>query len=163
MILIALGSNITGPWGSPKATLLRAIAALNQFPLRLVRVSTINETLPFGVLNQPNFVNAVAIIQTSLSPDALIKKLHMIEHLAGRRRRRRWGPRSLDLDIIDYHGQLRPRKAGNAKALVLPHPAIAQRSFVLDPLVEIAPRWKHPVNHKSAAVMIQKLYRLNQA
>ncbi len=163
MILIALGSNISGPWGTPLEALQRACVALNTFPLRLVRVSKIIETLPFGVLNQPNFVNAVAIVDTALSPDALIKKLHMIEHQAGRRRRRRWGPRCLDLDILDYHGQLRPHKAANDKALVLPHPSIAERSFVLGPVAEIAPKWKHPVNHKSALVMIQKLYRLNQA
>ena len=163
MILIALGSNISGPWGTPLATLQRACVELNRFPLKLERVSKIIETLPYGVLNQPNFVNAVAIIDTALSPDVLIKKLNMIEHQAGRRRRRRWGPRCLDLDILDYHGQVRPLKAANAKALVLPHPAIAERSFVLAPLIEIAPTWKHPVNHKSAAVMIQKLYRLNQA
>ncbi len=163
MILIALGSNICGPWGTPLVTLQRACAELNKFPLRLVRVSKIIETLPHGVLNQPNFVNAVAIIDTALSPDALIKKLHMIEHEAGRRRRRRWGPRCLDLDILDYHGLLRPQKTGEAKALVLPHPSIAERSFVLGPVAEIAPKWKHPINHKSALVMIQKLYRLNQA
>ena len=163
MILIALGSNISGPWGTPLATLQRACFELNTFPLKLVRVSKIIETLPYGVLNQPNFVNAVAIIDTALSPDVLIKKLHMIEHQAGRRRRRRWGPRCLDLDILDYHGQVRPLKTANIKALVLPHPSIAERSFVLGPLAEIASTWKHPVNHKSAAVMIQKLYRLNQA
>ena len=163
MILIALGSNISGPWGTPLVTLQRACAELNKFPLRLVRVSKIIETLPHGVLNQPNFVNAVAIIDTALSPDALIKKLHMIEHEAGRRRRRRWGQRCLDLDILDYHGLVRPAKTGNAKALVLPHPSIAERSFVLGPVAEIAPKWKHPINHKSALVMIQKLYRLNQA
>ena len=163
MILIGMGSNISGPWGTPLATLQRACVALDQFPLRVLKVSSIIETLPFGVLNQPNFVNAVAMIETALSPDALIRKLHMIEHQAGRRRRRRWGPRCLDLDILDYHGQLRPVKTGNAKALALPHPAIAERSFVLGPMAEIAPRWKHPINHKSALVMIQKLYRLNQA
>ena len=163
MILIALGSNITGPWGTPLAALQRACVELNRFPLRLVCVSRIIETLPYGILNQPNFVNAVAIIDTALSPDALIKKLHMIEHQAGRRRRRRWGPRCLDLDILDYNGKVRPLNTANTKALVLPHPSIAERSFVLGPVAEIAPKWKHPVNHKSALVMIQKLYRLNQA
>ena len=163
MILIALGSNITGPWGAPLATLQRALVELNKFPLRLVRASTIIETLPFGVVNQPNFVNAVALIDTALSPDALMKKLHMTEQQAGRRRRKRWGPRCLDLDILDYNGQLRRRMTTDIRKLVLPHPSIAERSFVLGPIAEIAPKWKHPVNHKSALVMIQKLYRLNQA
>jgi 2-amino-4-hydroxy-6-hydroxymethyldihydropteridine diphosphokinase len=163
MILIALGSNISGPWGTPHETLIHAVATLNRFPLRVVKVSTFLETEPFGNINQPNFVNAVAIVATALAPDCLIRKLHMIEHQAGRRRRRRWGPRTLDLDILDYNGLVRIPKVGAPKSLQLPHPAIAERSFVLQPLVEIAPVWKHPITHKTPLVMIQKLYRLNRA
>jgi 2-amino-4-hydroxy-6-hydroxymethyldihydropteridine diphosphokinase len=162
MILIALGSNISGPWGSPEETLKRAVKELNRWPLKLATVSTVIKTKPFGNTNQPNFVNAVAIISTALSPDALIRKLHMIEHKGGRRRRKRWGPRTLDLDIIDYNGQIRSAKLGAPKDLVLPHTAIAERTFVLEPIAEIAPRWKHPVNHKSAALILRKLYRLNR-
>lgn len=162
MIFIALGSNISGPWGNPRQAVLRALQEMQKFPLKLIRVSTLIETKPFGILNQPNFVNAVAIIETALSPDSLIRKLHRIEHEAGRRRRRRWGPRTLDLDILDYKGIIRPAQKRNAKALILPHPAIAERNFVLEPLQEIAPNWKHPGSRKSALVMIQKLYRLNR-
>lgn len=162
MILVALGSNISGLWGSPRQAVEQALRELDKFPLRLLKVSKLIETAPHGVLNQPNFVNAVAIISTALSPDALIRKLHMIEHDAGRRRRRRWGPRTLDLDILDYNGLQRAPQKTNFKALTLPHPAIAERSFVLGPIAEIAPNWKHPVSQKTALVMIQKLYRLNQ-
>jgi 2-amino-4-hydroxy-6-hydroxymethyldihydropteridine diphosphokinase len=162
MILIALGSNISGPWGTPFETLTRAVLELNKVPIRLIRVSTFIETKPVGLVNQPNFVNAVALIETALSAQSLIRKLHMIEHQAGRRRRKRWGPRTLDLDIIDYKGEIRRPQKHNPRSLTLPHPAIAHRNFVLEPIAEIAPRWKHPVSKAVASAMIQKLYRLNR-
>ncbi len=163
MILIALGSNMSGPWGTPRETLMRALIELNTVPLRLVKVSNFIESKPWGEVNQPNFINAVAKIETALSADALIRKLHAIEHQAGRRRAKRWGPRTLDLDIIDYKGEVRNVQGNSIKELRLPHPAIADRDFVLLPIAEIAPRWRHPVSQQSAAAMIQKLYRLNQS
>ncbi len=161
MILVALGSNISGPWGSPRQSVERALIALNQWPLRLVKASTLLETAPFGNKNQPNFVNAVAIIETALAPEILIRRLHMIECVAGRKRAKRWGPRTLDLDIIDFHGQIKHQRGANQKALVLPHPGISVRSFVLAPITEIAARWRHPVTHQSAKVMLCKLYGLS--
>jgi 2-amino-4-hydroxy-6-hydroxymethyldihydropteridine diphosphokinase len=157
MILVALGSNQSGPWGNPEQTVKRALAQLNTGPVKVKRASTLIQTAPFGVLNQPNFVNAVALIETALSPHTLLRRLHMIERQAGRKRGRRWGPRTLDLDLLDYHGLQMKQKGQVQKALVLPHPGIAERVFVLEPIAEIAPRWKHPVNHKTAASMIQKL------
>jgi 2-amino-4-hydroxy-6-hydroxymethyldihydropteridine diphosphokinase len=160
MILVALGSNISGPWGSPRQAVQRALAELSQWPVALLRASTLIETAPFGNKNQPNFVNAVAIIDTALPPESLLRLLHMIERKAGRRRAKRWGPRTLDLDIIDYHGIVKAQRGQHQKALVLPHPGIAERSFVLDPIAEIAPRWRHPLTHNTAKVMIRKLYGL---
>lgn len=157
MILIALGSNINGPWGCPRSTVELALKKLNQFPLRLVNASTLSITKPFGVVNQPEFVNAVAWIDTALSAESLIRKLHMIERQAGRRRAKRWGPRTLDLDIIDFHGLIKKKRGHVQKALILPHPEISKRRFVLDPIHEIAPRWRHPVSHLTAQSMIQKL------
>ena len=161
MILVALGSNISGPWGNPRQSVERALTALNQWPLRLIKVSTLLETAPFGNKNQPNFVNAVAIIETALAPEILLRRLHMIERIAGRKRAKRWGPRTLDLDIIDFNGQIKKQRGSHQKALVLPHPGIAERVFVLAPLAEIAPRWRHPVTHQSAKVMLRKLYALS--
>lgn len=157
MILIALGSNLTGPWGEPEQTVRRALIELNNGPTKIIRPSTLIITKPFGFTNQPDFVNAVALISTALPPQALLRRLHMIERIAGRKRGRRWGPRTLDLDLIDYHGQRIMKKGFAQMALTLPHPGIAFRSFVLVPIAEIAPRWIHPVNHKTAAAMIQKL------
>lgn len=157
MILVALGSNQSGPWGTPELTIRRAIAELNVGPIKLETVSTLIRTPAFGVTNQPDFMNAVAIIRTALSPQALMRRLHMIERNAGRKRGRRWGPRTLDLDLLDYHVRRIKQKGLVQKAITLPHPRIAERLFVLKPISEIAPRWKHPVNHKSAMAMIQKL------
>ena len=157
MILVALGSNQNGLWGTPERTLRRALLELNLGPIKLKIASRLIETAPFGVINQGNFVNAVACIETALPPHALLRRLHMIERDAGRKRGRRWGPRTLDLDLIDYNGQQIIQKGLVQKALILPHPGIAKRLFVLEPIAEIAPKWKHPVNHKTAIEMIQKL------
>lgn len=157
MILIGLGSNIAGPWGSPRQTMARALKELNTFPLRLKQASGLIITKPFGVLNQPDFVNAVALIETVLSPEALMAKLHLIERAAGRRRRKRWGPRCLDLDLLDYHGLKRIGSINTLKQLRLPHPGIGMRKFVVAPLLEVAPNWRHPVNHHSARGLLKKL------
>ena len=157
MILVALGSNITGPWGNPRETVTHAIKELNNFPLRLRGASQLLITKPFGVVNQPDFVNAVAFIDTALSPEALLRKLHMIERAAGRKRGRRWGPRTLDLDLLDYHGLQRHQRGPVQKALVLPHPGIVERIFVLQPLQEVAPNWKHPTLRKTAGELARAI------
>jgi 2-amino-4-hydroxy-6-hydroxymethyldihydropteridine diphosphokinase len=161
MILIALGSNLTGPWGTPRQTLQRALEEMKHHNITVEKVSTLIETSPFGVTNQPNFVNAVAIVDTALAPEALMQALHMIEKRAGRKRLKRWGPRTLDLDLLDYYGLLRKQRRTSIKPLVLPHPGILLREFVLVPLVEIAPQWKHPVTRQSAALTLRQLSRLN--
>ena len=158
MKFIAIGSNISGPWGTPEQAVAHAVAALNGDGLKLVRASRLMITAPFGKPNQPDFVNAVAGIETHLPPLALLQKLHAIEKQAGRRRGLRWGPRALDLDIIDYEGLVRPRQ----KMLILPHPGIAVRIFVLQPIAEITPQWRHPVSHKSAADMLRRLKGFQQ-
>ena len=79
MILVALGSNLSGPWGNPRETVLRALAEMPHHNIRVRRVSELLETAPFGVLNQPHFVNAVAVVETALPPETLMQALHMIE------------------------------------------------------------------------------------
>lgn len=147
MILIGLGSNVEGPWGSPRETVERALGELDREGTRLVAASRLLETAPFGKVNQPPFVNAVARITTAMPAETLMRHLHDIERRAGRRRRLRWGPRTLDLDLLDYRGLIRHG------ALELPHPGIAERDFVLTPLMEIAPGWRHPQTGRSAAAM----------
>jgi 2-amino-4-hydroxy-6-hydroxymethyldihydropteridine diphosphokinase len=162
MILIALGSNLSGPWGSPRETVLRSLKEMSKHNIRVLSVSRLLETVPFGVVNQPNFVNAVALVETALPPEILMRALHMIERRAGRKRLKRWGPRTLDLDLIDYHGLVRKPATLSIKPLALPHPGIEQRSFVLQPLLDVAPHWKHPVTHCAAALTLRQLTGLKQ-
>ena len=157
MILIALGSNLTGPWGTPQQTVLRAIAEMRHHNIRVQTVSRLIQTAPFGVLTQPDFINAVVRVETVLPPEILMRALHMIERRAGRRRLQRWGPRTLDLDLLDYHGLIRKPSRHSIRPLTLPHPGIEQRCFVLQPVIDVAPDWKHPLSHKSAALTLRQL------
>lgn len=153
MIIVALGSNRAGPWGTPLQTVERAIRTLDTGGIRVRRASSLLRTAPFGVTGQPDFINAVVEIETALRPWPLLQRLHQIERNAGRRRALRWGPRTLDLDLIDYHGRIQtpPQRP------VLPHPGIAARIFVLQPIAEIAPHWRHPVTRRTARAMLQRL------
>ncbi|QIG51098.1 2-amino-4-hydroxy-6-hydroxymethyldihydropteridine diphosphokinase [Nordella sp. HKS 07] len=156
MILIGLGSNVEGPWGNPRETMLRALRELDANGTELVAASRLVETTPFGKVNQPSFVNAVARISTVMPPETLMHHLHDIERRAGRRRRLRWGPRTLDLDLLDYHGLVRRGR------LKLPHPGIPERDFWLTPLTELVPRWRHPVTRRTAQQMRSVLSGLSQ-
>jgi 2-amino-4-hydroxy-6-hydroxymethyldihydropteridine diphosphokinase len=149
MIVIAFGANL----GDPAQNVTNAFAELERRGVRIVKRSRLLRTKPFGVVGQPDFINAVAVVETHHPPEALLRLLHMVERAAGRRRGRRWGPRTLDLDIVDYRGRVLA-----TPHLVLPHPGIAARSFVLEPLAEIAPRWRHPVTRKTAAEMLKPLF-----
>jgi 2-amino-4-hydroxy-6-hydroxymethyldihydropteridine diphosphokinase len=162
MIVIGLGANVTGPWGDPRRTVSRALEELDRGVTRMRRASRLLMTAPLGRPNQPPFVNAVALIATHLPPEALMRRLHAIEHAAGRRRGIRWGPRTLDLDLLDYRGLIRTPSYpmfGGKRPLLLPHPGIAERVFVLQPLAEIAPDWRHPVNRRTARELLKRLRR----
>ena len=129
---IGLGSNLAGP----RAQVERALGRLAGLPQsRLLRSSRLYRSVPWGMLDQPEFVNAAAAIETGLSPPALMQALLAIERDAGRDRNgERWGPRILDLDLLLYDALTlaEPR-------LQLPHPHLHERAFVLLPLAEIAP------------------------
>ena len=152
---------MAGPWGTPPQTVTRALGELDRGGLRLIVASRLMETAPFGRINQPNFINAVAAIRTHLPPAALLARLHVIERAAGRRRTIRWGPRSLDLDLLDYHGLIRNEPSSDTApgSLILPHPGIAERIFVLEPLAEIAPNWRHPMLHATAKELLKRIRR----
>jgi 2-amino-4-hydroxy-6-hydroxymethyldihydropteridine diphosphokinase len=163
MILIGIGSNVEGPWGPPHETVRRAFSALDEHPLRLLKASRAIVTAPYGRTDQPDFVNAVAEIGTDLEPRVLLEHLHAIERRAGRRRTLHWGPRTLDLDLLDHHGVVLSGLAGRAgePPLVLPHPGIPERSFVLRPIAEIAPHWRHPVLGETASDLLKRLEESN--
>ena len=159
MILIGIGSNVEGPWGPPDDTVRGALSELDEAPLRLLKASRAIVTAPYGRTDQPDFVNAVAEIETDLEPQALLEHLHAIERRAGRRRTLHWGPRTLDLDLLDYHGLVVSGLAGRKgePPLVLPHPGIPARDFVLRPIAEIAPHWRHPVLGETAPDLLKRL------
>jgi 2-amino-4-hydroxy-6-hydroxymethyldihydropteridine diphosphokinase len=151
-VLVGLGANRPGPWGTPTGTIGRALQEIERAGAPLCAVSPFYETAALGRARQPPYVNAVALLDTTLPPEALLRLLKRIERQAGRRGGRPWGPRTLDIDIVDYRGLVRhwtARRGGFARAgprpLVLPHPLMHQRPFVLRPLLDIAPDWRHPV------------------
>ena len=167
--MIALGANVKGRFGGPCRTLKEAAEWLNDGPVRLLALSRVWKSAPFGPVAQPAYFNAVAATQTSLPAAELVKYLAVLERRAGRRRGRPWGARALDLDLLDHDGAVcRPPGMGNRaqgllahrwqrRGLVLPHPGMAQRPFVLAPLAQIAPDWRHPVTGRSAAQMLSML------
>ena len=128
---VALGANL----GDPKATVLAAFAALaNLSESRVARCSSLYRTAPVGILSQPDFVNAVVLLETTLAPETLLDALLDIEARFGRIRRERNGPRTLDLDLLLYDDiEL------DLPRLTLPHPRLHLRAFVLLPLAEVAP------------------------
>ncbi len=153
MILVALGSNLSGAWGAPCQILNRAVLELGKPPgAAISALSGLYETAGVGRGQPGVFVNAVVSLECHCSPAALLRRLKMIERQAGPRSSRRWGPRTLDLDILDYRGlimgwpeQGRLNEAAIRNQLVLPHPLLHERPFVLAPLGEVAPDWRHPV------------------
>ena len=162
MIILGLGSNLPGPWGDPSDMLSGAIEALEGVSVRVHARSSFLLSAPFGVTGQPVFANAVVAVEAHLPPRALLARCHRVERMAGRERRKRWGPRTLDIDLLAYHDVIMNRHVRLAPAapfapLVLPHPGIEHRPFVLEPLAEIAPRWHHPVTRLTPAAMLRRL------
>ncbi len=140
MILIALGANLAGPAGPPRAQLDAALAAFASHGIHVAARSHWWRSPAWPDPDDPPFVNGVVAVHTALDPAALLAALHAIERSLGRSRGLANAPRSIDLDLIDYDGILRPAGAPPE----LPHPRLARRGFVLRPLAEIAPNWRHP-------------------
>jgi len=127
--------------------------ALNMFPdydLNILKVSNWYKTQPIPISDQPWFINSVIKISTSKSPKELLKSLQIIEKLFGRKRNILNGPRTLDLDIIDYNGLIENNDP------ILPHPRMHIRKFVLTPLQDIEPNWVHPIMKKKIEFLIKK-------
>lgn len=151
MILVGLGANVTGAAGPPRATLEAALRALQAAGLRVERRSPWYRSAPVPPSGQPWYVNGVALIATPLGPPALLALLHRVEAAFGRRRGRRNAPRVLDLDLLDYDGLVRRGR------LKLPHPRLGERAFVLRPLADVAPLWRHPETGAGVAELLAGL------
>ncbi|HVA14135.1 MAG TPA: 2-amino-4-hydroxy-6-hydroxymethyldihydropteridine diphosphokinase [Stellaceae bacterium] len=152
MILIGLGANLPSAAGAPKRTLEAALARLEASGVRIVARSRWYRTAPVPVSDQPWFVNGIVRVETALEPAALLAVLRRIERDFGRQRTVRNAARTLDLDIIDYDGRIE-----DTPDLVLPHPRLQDRAFVLLPLAEIAPHWRHPTLGKTVETLISGL------
>ena len=164
MILLGLGSNLTGPWGTPLATLRRALAEMQTNGIGVMKRSMAYSTCAYGLGGQPDYVNAVVSIDCLAPPEALLMRLHRLEKRAARARGERWGARTLDIDLLDWHGRVigSAKERGSRtelgfKPLSLPHPGIVNRPFVIVPLAEIAPGWHHPVNGKTALSLARNI------
>lgn len=160
-IIIALGSNLPGSSGGPVATLRAALEAMPSFGIRVVNVAPFYRTPALAGYVQPDYVNSAAEIEAAEPPEALLQKLHRIEALFGRVRRDRWAPRVIDIDLLDYRGLVTPGRSGPSGVagmpIALPHPGISGRGFVLVPLREVAPGWRHPVSGESVERLIAAL------
>jgi 2-amino-4-hydroxy-6-hydroxymethyldihydropteridine diphosphokinase len=181
MIVLGLGANMESRWGSPTHTVQHVVSLFGAYGVFVKARSPLYASAPLGVRVQADYVNAVVTARTALPPGALLGVLKRIEREAGRRGGVRWGPRPLDIDILDYAGRvlnwpapkpvaLMPRtrrraprhptatpRTGGRAPLVLPHPQLHLREFVLAPLADVAPRWHHPVTGEPVARLLDGL------
>ena len=147
--LIGVGSNL----GLAAENCEKAISLLNNSEsIKVTAHSSLYQSEPVGKTDQPWFVNGAVEVNTSLTPEELLQYLLNIEQQFGRKRKEKWGPRVIDLDILDYDG-----KIFNSETLTLPHPEMTQRRFVLEPLSEIAGSTIHPLEKKTILDLLKEL------
>lgn len=143
MVIVGLGANLDHPrFGSPRNSCEAALAALEREGISILRRSRWYESAPVPPSGQPWFVNGVALLETEFEPGRLLSVLHGVETEFGRVRRERNEARVLDLDLLAY-GDL---VSGPGESPILPHPRLIERAFVILPLAEVAPDWRHPVS-----------------
>lgn len=151
MILIALGANLPSTVGQPRETCLAALKELSGRHVSIEAVSRWYESAPVPASDQPWFVNGVASVQTAHLPETLLDILLSIEQAFGRTRPAQNTARTLDLDLLAYNDQI------SHDPPILPHPRLQDRAFVLLPLRDIAPHWKHPLTGADLEAMISDL------
>ncbi|WP_170791615.1 2-amino-4-hydroxy-6-hydroxymethyldihydropteridine diphosphokinase [Ruegeria lacuscaerulensis] len=170
--VIALGANLNLRGDGPKVTLEKALDALKRQGVVIRAVSRFFETPCFPAGAGPDYVNAAALIETEKTPSELLHLLHEVEKEFGRERIQRWGMRTLDLDLVCFGDGVLPDRTEYERwrtlpqddqmqrapdQLILPHPRLQDRAFVLVPMADIAPDWEHPVLGQSVREMLAQL------
>ena len=147
--IVALGANL----GKPRQQIEKAFSAINQLEgVRLKAISPLFQTKAVGLTDQADFINAVVLLHTILNPQQLLQALQKLELDFGRERTIRFGPRTLDLDIVDYDGLV-----VNDQNLILPHPRAHERAFVMEPLARIVPNYQVGRHGKAAELAVTLL------
>lgn len=170
--VVAVGSNEEHAFGGARAIVSGAPKALERAGLKLRAVSELFETPCFPAGYGPDFVNSVVLVETAKTPGEILLVLHEVEAEFRRERRQRWGPRTLDLDLIAVGRAILPDAARQEhwmklpadeqarsapEQLILPHPRMQDRAFVLIPMAQLVPEWTHPATGKSVKQMVDAL------
>lgn len=150
IVYLGIGSNL----GRREENCLKAIQILAEKGIKLRKASGLYETEPWGVEDQPNFINLAVEVETDLLPEGLLKVIKEIEKEMGRAETFRWGPRMIDIDILLYDDLIY-----DSQDLKIPHPLMHERDFVLMPLSDIAPETIHPVLKKTISELKRSLQR----
>jgi len=154
-IFIALGANLEHPtYGPPRRVLEAALEELGRRGVAIRRVSPWYRTAPVPASDQPSYVNAVAEVATDLPADAVLARLHEVEDAFGRVRTVPNAARLIDLDLLDFNGEIAEGGPGRA---ILPHPRMESRAFVLRPLADLAPDWRHPRTEVTISALLAAL------
>lgn len=158
-IFIALGANLPSLYGMPGETFGHTIGCLQRLGFTVNSLARIYETRAIGPGLQKHYYNSVVVLEGDMPPARLLMEIKRIERNAGRKLGRTWGPRCLDIDILDYKGRILPARTRRRErgSLVLPHPHLHERAFVLIPLLDVAPAWRHPVLGKTARALLTAL------
>ena len=156
MIFLGLGSNLPSKYGDKFANINLAISFLKDFGIKVIKRSSFYKTPSYPDRENPNFINVVILVETNLPPVDLMSVLVFIEEKLERKKFKKNDPRTCDIDIIDYNSQILDLKYNNLN-ITLPHKELTSRNFVLFPLREISPMWKHPKTKEVITNLIQKL------
>lgn len=147
VVYLSIGSNL----GNRKWYIRSSFEKLNHYGT-ILRISHVYRTKPYGRLEQPDFLNLAVEFSTKLNPQDLLTRIHQIEEELGRTRELRWGPRTIDLDILFYDSEII-----DLPDLRIPHPDLCNRDFVLKPMMDICPDYQHPVYQKSIRQILNEM------
>ena len=156
MIFLGLGSNLPSKYGDRFTNINLAISFLEGYGIKVIKKSSFYETPSYPNKENPKFINVVVLVETILPPIDLMSVLILIEKKLERKRDKKNDPRTCDIDIIDYNSKILNLKYNNLD-LSMPHKELTSRNFILFPLQEISPMWKHPKTKEIVSVLLQKL------